>query len=53
MQHAMRRHFDSNYVCELQVRRQSYNEYKIFRRRWKQAVEEDKCWTDPYPESVK
>ncbi|XP_059309902.1 uncharacterized protein LOC132061040 [Lycium ferocissimum] len=37
----------------VEVRRQSYNEYKIFKRRWKQAVEEDTCWTDPYAESEK
>ncbi|KAG8380297.1 hypothetical protein BUALT_Bualt06G0001000 [Buddleja alternifolia] len=33
----------------IEVRRQSYNEYKIFKRRWKKAVDGDKCWTDPYP----
>ncbi|KAL3523330.1 hypothetical protein ACH5RR_016164 [Cinchona calisaya] len=37
----------------VEVRRQSYNEYKIFRRRWKKAVEEDQCWTDPYTEPIK
>lgn len=37
----------------IEVRRQSYREYKVFRRRWKIAAEEDKCWTDPYPESLK
>ncbi|KAK4356242.1 hypothetical protein RND71_025213 [Anisodus tanguticus] len=37
----------------IQVRRQSYNEYEIFKRRWKQAIEEDTCWTDPYVESEK
>ncbi|XP_019066661.1 uncharacterized protein [Solanum lycopersicum] len=37
----------------VEVRRQSYNEYKIFKRRWKQAVNEDTCWTDLYPESEK
>ncbi|XP_030971136.1 uncharacterized protein LOC115991513 isoform X2 [Quercus lobata] len=34
------------------VRRQSYIEYEVFRKRWKKAVEEDKCWTDPYPQPV-
>ncbi|XP_073032762.1 uncharacterized protein [Primulina eburnea] len=33
----------------VEVRRQSYNEYKVFKRRWKKAAEEDQCWTDPYP----
>ncbi|KAH6757868.1 lysine ketoglutarate reductase trans-splicing-like protein [Perilla frutescens var. hirtella] len=33
-----------------QVRRQSYNEYKVFRRRWKKAAESDECWGDPYPQ---
>ncbi|XP_027087146.1 uncharacterized protein [Coffea arabica] len=37
----------------VEVRRQSFNEYKIFRRRWKKAVEEDRCWTDPYTEPIK
>ncbi|KAL2482235.1 hypothetical protein Fot_43679 [Forsythia ovata] len=32
----------------IEVRRQSYHEYKIFKRRWKRAVAEDKCWDDPY-----
>ncbi|KAH7684786.1 hypothetical protein IHE45_04G001100 [Dioscorea alata] len=30
------------------VRYRSYRELEIFRRRWNQAVEEDKCWIDPY-----
>ncbi|KAL1532866.1 hypothetical protein AAHA92_32826 [Salvia divinorum] len=34
----------------LAVRRESYNEYKVFRRRWKKAAESDQCWADPYPE---
>ncbi|XP_065635086.1 uncharacterized protein LOC112012569 isoform X4 [Quercus suber] len=34
------------------VRKQSYIEYEVFRKRWKKAVEEDKCWTDPYPQPV-
>ncbi|KAK6156477.1 hypothetical protein DH2020_010725 [Rehmannia glutinosa] len=32
------------------VRRQSYNEYKVFKRRWKRAAEADECWTDLYPD---
>ncbi|PIN12892.1 hypothetical protein CDL12_14485 [Handroanthus impetiginosus] len=34
----------------IEVRRQSYNEYKVFKRRWKKATESDECWTDPYPD---
>ncbi|XP_052170198.1 uncharacterized protein LOC127786674 isoform X2 [Diospyros lotus] len=37
----------------VEVRRQSYRELKIFRRRWENAARNDKCWTDPYPEPVK
>ncbi|KAF3626501.1 putative L-ascorbate oxidase -like protein [Capsicum annuum] len=36
-----------------EVRRQSYNEYKVFKRRWKRAVEEDTCWADPYAKPEK
>ncbi|KAJ8425465.1 hypothetical protein Cgig2_018863 [Carnegiea gigantea] len=36
-----------------QVRRQSYNEYKIFRRRWDRAAAADECWNNPYPEPLK
>lgn len=32
------------------VRQRSYTELQIFNRRWKQAVAEDECWTDPYPQ---
>ncbi|KAJ8427043.1 hypothetical protein Cgig2_032871 [Carnegiea gigantea] len=35
------------------VRRQSYNEYKIFRRRWDRAAAADECWNNPYPEPLK
>ncbi|KAJ4721500.1 Protein of unknown function (DUF707) [Melia azedarach] len=35
----------------LEVRRQSYMEYKIFRRRWRQAAKKDTCWIDPYIET--
>ncbi|XP_062144369.1 uncharacterized protein LOC133851803 isoform X2 [Alnus glutinosa] len=34
------------------VRRQSYIELDIFRKRWKKAVEEDECWIDPYQQPV-
>uniref|UniRef100_A0A7C8YYX4 Uncharacterized protein n=2 Tax=Opuntia streptacantha TaxID=393608 RepID=A0A7C8YYX4_OPUST len=37
----------------VEVRRQSYNEYKIFRRRWDRAAAADECWTNPYPEPLK
>ncbi|XP_073130352.1 uncharacterized protein [Henckelia pumila] len=33
----------------VEVRRQSYNEYKVFKRRWEKAAKEDQCWIDPYP----
>ncbi|WOK96615.1 hypothetical protein Cni_G05322 [Canna indica] len=32
------------------VRRRSYIESEIFRKRWKKAAEEDKCWINPYPD---
>ncbi|XP_024966768.1 uncharacterized protein LOC112506753 isoform X2 [Cynara cardunculus var. scolymus] len=31
-----------------EVRRQSYTEMRIFRRRWDEAVKTDKCWVDRY-----
>ncbi|XP_050384272.1 uncharacterized protein LOC126800891 isoform X2 [Argentina anserina] len=31
------------------VRRESYNEMKIFKRIWEKAAKKDECWTDPYP----
>ncbi|XP_041017368.1 uncharacterized protein LOC121259713 isoform X1 [Juglans microcarpa x Juglans regia] len=34
------------------VRRQSYIELDVFRKRWRKAVEEDKCWIDPYQQPV-
>ncbi|KAJ6824910.1 uncharacterized protein M6B38_380035 [Iris pallida] len=34
----------------LAVRRRSYTEQDIFKRRWQKAATEDKCWTDPYPD---
>nr|XP_010929764.1 uncharacterized protein LOC105051150 isoform X4 [Elaeis guineensis] len=35
------------------VRRRSYVELRIFLTRWKNAVAEDQCWNDPYPEAGK
>lgn len=32
------------------VRVRSYKELQIFNKRWKEAVAEDMCWTDPYPQ---
>ncbi|GAB2239247.1 hypothetical protein Droror1_Dr00025160 [Drosera rotundifolia] len=37
----------------IEVRRQSFNEYRIFQRRWESAINSDKCWTDPYPGPTK
>ncbi|GFS30175.1 lysine ketoglutarate reductase trans-splicing-like protein, putative [Actinidia rufa] len=37
----------------IQVRRQSYKEFKAFKGRWVKAAQNDKCWIDPYPVSVK
>ncbi|KAH1155934.1 hypothetical protein GYH30_050962 [Glycine max] len=30
------------------VRRLSYRELQVFRKRWQKAVEEDDCWVDPF-----
>ncbi|XP_061357383.1 uncharacterized protein LOC133301721 [Gastrolobium bilobum] len=30
------------------VRRRSYHELEVFRKRWQKAVEEDECWVDPF-----
>ncbi|GJM92065.1 hypothetical protein PR202_ga08492 [Eleusine coracana subsp. coracana] len=30
------------------VRKRSYEELQVFNRRWREAVAEDGCWTDPY-----
>ncbi|OIV95721.1 hypothetical protein TanjilG_01515 [Lupinus angustifolius] len=30
------------------VRMQSYNEMKVFEKRWREAAKMDKCWIDPY-----
>ncbi|XP_057472019.1 uncharacterized protein LOC130760648 isoform X1 [Actinidia eriantha] len=37
----------------IEVRRQSYKEFKAFKGRWVKAAQNDKCWIDPYPVSVK
>ncbi|KAK6945533.1 Protein of unknown function DUF707, partial [Dillenia turbinata] len=36
----------------LAVRKQSFIEMQIFRDRWNKAVEEDKCWVDPYQQKL-
>ncbi|XP_066313184.1 uncharacterized protein [Miscanthus floridulus] len=36
----------------LAVRQRSYTELQVFNRRWKKAVAEDGCWTDPYLNSA-
>ncbi|KAI4375853.1 hypothetical protein MLD38_013673 [Melastoma candidum] len=33
----------------MEVRRQSFNEMQILKRRWGDAAKEDRCWVDPYP----
>jgi hypothetical protein len=35
------------------VRQRSYDELQVFNRRWREAVAEDGCWTDPYPKPEK
>jgi len=37
----------------VEVRRQSYKEFKEFKTRWRKAARRDKCWIDPYPQPVK
>lgn len=32
----------------IDVRRESFNQMKVFRRKWERAVRNDKCWIDPY-----
>ncbi|GMI88738.1 hypothetical protein like AT4G12840 [Hibiscus trionum] len=32
----------------VEIRRQSFVELYLFRRRWENAVKKDKCWVDPY-----
>ncbi|KAK8714504.1 hypothetical protein V6N13_149694 [Hibiscus sabdariffa] len=35
-----------------EVRRQSFIEMQMFRKRWENAAKEDKCWVDPYQQSA-
>lgn len=35
-----------------EVRRHSFREYKIFRKRWQIAAKQDESWVDPYPGSL-
>lgn len=39
---------DAGYQDRGAVRRRSYVELEMFRKRWKVAAKKDKCWTDPY-----
>nr|AFK41327.1 unknown [Lotus japonicus] len=32
----------------VKVRMQSYIEMQVFGKRWKEAANKDKCWSDPY-----
>jgi hypothetical protein len=34
------------------VRQRSYDELQVFNRRWREAVAEDGCWTDPYQNNL-
>ncbi|KAK2402472.1 hypothetical protein QL285_051988 [Trifolium repens] len=34
------------------VRRLSYHELDIFKKRWEKAVDEDKCWVDPFEQQL-
>ncbi|XP_059628675.1 uncharacterized protein LOC132271343 isoform X2 [Cornus florida] len=43
--------YESN--ARIEVRRQSYSEFQVFKKRWKNAVDQDECWNDPFPEPVK
>lgn len=40
------------YDDRIGVRRQSFIEMQIFKKRWKSAVMEDICWVDPYKDST-
>ncbi|XP_042492802.1 uncharacterized protein LOC122072284 [Macadamia integrifolia] len=35
------------------VRKRSYVELDIFKKRWKKAVQEDECWIDPFQQTEK
>eukprot|EP00250_Pteridium_aquilinum_P034411 c7542_g1_i1 orf=192-1469(+) len=39
---------DSDYQARGAVRRRSYVELEIFRKRWNSAAKKDQCWADPY-----
>ncbi|KAB2057213.1 hypothetical protein ES319_A11G154200v1 [Gossypium barbadense] len=36
-----------------EVKKQSYIELEIFKNRWKRAINQDNCWSDPYEQSTK
>ncbi|KAK8565120.1 hypothetical protein V6N12_058695 [Hibiscus sabdariffa] len=36
-----------------EVKKQSYIELEIFKNRWKRAVQQDNCWSDPFDLSTK
>lgn len=36
-----------------EVKKQSYIELEIFKSRWKRAVNQDNCWSDPFEQSTK
>ncbi|WVZ07655.1 hypothetical protein V8G54_021001 [Vigna mungo] len=41
----------SSFFCSkttLPVRRLSFHELQVFRKRWQKAVEDDNCWVDPF-----
>ncbi|GMJ03649.1 STICKY GENERATIVE CELL [Hibiscus trionum] len=35
-----------------EVRKQSFIEMQMFRKRWENAAKDDKCWVDPYQQSA-
>lgn len=39
--------------CLVQVVDRCYAELDMFNKRWQDAAQEDKCWTDPYPQAWK
>ncbi|KAK9267534.1 hypothetical protein L1049_009962 [Liquidambar formosana] len=45
---SMKRHSPGVVDARSEIRRQSTSELQIFRKRWEQAVKEDKDWVDPY-----
>ncbi|XP_026660258.2 uncharacterized protein LOC103706547 isoform X2 [Phoenix dactylifera] len=46
-------HGSSGVTDRYAVRRRSYVELRVFLTRWKNAVAEDECWNDPYPQAGK